>query len=112
MGDPKAMEEKGFIHGKLKLKGKQTKRKTADAKSEIGREKKMEKEEVKTDDTGSEDKDDEVELTEAEAKFLAIRNRFKKRVIEKAASTSFQEQTEKFNERLKSYPLHNDLEGE
>ena len=90
------MEKQEFVRGKLRLK-----RKTAAAKSEKPKEKKDEKPAT-----------EEVELTEAEAKFLAVRNRFKKRTIEQTASVSFQEQNEKLNEKLKQYPLHNDLEGE
>lgn len=92
------MEKKGFVTGKLRLK-----RKTAAAKVETP-EKKV------TPQEGADDMNPE--LTEVEAKFLAVRNRFKKRAIEKTASVSFQEQAEKFNEKLKQYPLHNDLEGE
>jgi hypothetical protein len=50
-------------------------------------------------------------LTEAEAKFLAVNNQYKKRMIE-MRSGSFNEERERFNEHLKRAPMHNDLEGE
>jgi hypothetical protein len=51
-------------------------------------------------------------LTPAEARFLAVNNQYKKRVIEHTGALSYREQKQKFNEVLKSYPMHNDLEGE
>jgi hypothetical protein len=51
-------------------------------------------------------------LTPAEARFLAVNNQYKKRVIEQTGALSYREQKQKFNEVLKSYPMHNDLEGE
>lgn len=99
------MQNRGFVPGKLKLKKSKP---SATKPTEKEREK---REKTKPAEPEPETGDGEVELTEAEAKFLAIRNSYKKRVIETRASVSYQEQTEQFNEHLKSYPMHDDLEG-
>ena len=99
------MQNKGFVPGKLRLK----KTKTSAAKqTEKEQEKKVKPEPSREPELEG---DEEVQLTEAEAKFLAIRNRFKKKIIEKKASISYHEEKEQFNEQLKSYPMHDDLEG-
>lgn len=52
------------------------------------------------------------QLTDHELKALAVKHKSAKRLIEIANSISYQEQKDKLNERLKSYPMHNDLEGD
>ena len=100
------MQNRGFVPGKLKLKKTKT-----SASKQSKREKDAKQKAIPEPDREMVEETGEVELTEAEAKFLSIRNRFKKRVIEKKASISYQEEKEHFNEQLKSYPMHDDLEG-
>ena len=94
--------------GRLKLK----RRKTAIAREDEKIKPKLKRAPEPKADEMPKDEDEAVELTEAEAKFLSVKNRFKRRTIEKGAPISYREQNERFNEKLKSYPLHNDLEGE
>ncbi|KAK8883360.1 hypothetical protein M9Y10_046010 [Tritrichomonas musculus] len=117
------MEPMYFIPGKLKLKGKK-KKKSAAAKEEnvdadlevtTGPYNRVEKIELKPITPTINKYDPSLiinELTDAELQALSIKNKSTKRLLEIVNSISFQEQKEKFNERLKSYPMHNDLEGD
>lgn len=117
------MEPMRFIPGKLKLKGKK-KKKTVEAKEEkvdMTLEitslpyNKIDKIDLKPITPTHNSYDPSVivnELTDAELQALSIKNKSTKRLLEMIHTISFQEQKEKFNERLKSYPMHNDLEGD
>ena len=116
------MEGMHFVPGKLKLKGKK-KKKSAAAKKEIDSELEIvtgpynqtEKVELKP-ITPTHIKYDPSsiidELTDSELQALAIKNKSTKRLLEIVNSISYQEQKDKFNALLKSYPMHNDLEGD
>lgn len=96
--------------GKLHLKPK--KKSAALRKEEaLKKQKEDEKEQLSKED--SDDDDDIIDsLTEAEAKFLVVNNKFKKRVVENSASLSYQGQIAKLNKDLQKAPMHNDLEGD
>lgn len=117
------METMHYIPGKLKLKGKK-KKKSAAAKEEkpdfelevrTGPYNQLAKIDLKPITPTNNSYDPTLiinELTDAELQALSIKNKSTKRLLEIINSISFQEQKEKFNERLKSYPMHNDLEGD
>ena len=117
------MEKVNYVPGKLKLKGKTKKKKSCEAKKEEEKPKKLLVREYNHPDhlvikpinpTSNKFDPDSVidQLTDAELKALAVRNKSTKRIIEKTNSISYHEQKEKLNQLLKSYPLHNDLEGD
>jgi hypothetical protein len=93
------MEVPTFVPGKLRLKSKKPKSAAAKAAPEL---------------TSASTTEPSIldSLTTAEARFLAVNSQYKKRAIEQKGALSYREQKQKFNEVLKSYPMHNDLEGE
>ncbi|OHS95572.1 hypothetical protein TRFO_10476 [Tritrichomonas foetus] len=112
-----------YVPGKLKLKTKSKKKKSAAAKKEKEEEKKLlvrqynhpDRIELKpiTPTNNKYDPDAIVDqLTDAEIQALNVRNKFTKRTLDQTHSISYQEQKEQFNEKLKSYAMHNDLEGD
>lgn len=118
------METIRYIPGKLKLKGKK-KKKSAAAKAEdevdpdfeiiSGPFNKFEKIELKPITPTNIKYDPSTiidELTDAELQALSIKNKSTKRLLEIIHTKTFQEQKDALNERLKSYPMHNDLEGD
>jgi hypothetical protein len=96
------MEKGEFVKGRSKWKAKKESKATT-AKME-------EKEKNQRDSVGDEAVWDG--LTEAEARFLVVHNKYKKKTIEQKMSVSYQIQRERLNEKLKGLPMHNDLEGE
>jgi hypothetical protein len=97
------MNGEKFVPGKLKLKGKGKSGTSSRNKEEKG-EKLGASTEEKVDIADG--------LTEAEARFMLFHNKYKKKVIEQKMSVGYRAQREKLNEKLKSLPMHNDLEGE
>lgn len=99
--------------GKLHLKSKGKKRSNV-TKKETAPMKQIENETEIIEKKENNDEDNDVldSMTEAEAKFFVVNNKYKKRAIEKNASMSYQDQIAKLNSDLQKAPMHNDLEGD
>jgi len=60
----------------------------------------------------SEEEDLVDQMTEVEARFLSVHRLYQKREMTKLGLQSFDEQKKQLDERLKSYPMHNEMEGD